>query len=63
MAARVGGSQMRAGVVMFGATFVVLSLLNALGLSFPGQVPAGIVSLGMVATYAVRMLRRLPRLG
>jgi O-antigen/teichoic acid export membrane protein len=51
------------GVVVFGATFVVLSLLNALGLSFPGGVPAGIVSLGMLVACAVRMFRRLPRLG
>jgi uncharacterized membrane protein YgdD (TMEM256/DUF423 family) len=63
MAAPVGGSPMQAGVVIFGATFVVLSLLNALGLSFPGQLPAGIVSLGMVVACAARMLRRLPRPG
>jgi hypothetical protein len=62
-AAAVGGSQTPTGIVFFGATFVVLSLLNALGLSFPGEVPAGIVSLGMVVTCAVRMFRRLPRLG
>ena len=49
-----------AGIVISGATFVVLSLLNALGLSFPGAVPAGIVSLGMIVGCAVRMFRRLP---
>lgn len=62
-AAPVSGSGTQAGIVISGAAFVVLSLLNALGLSFPGQVPAGIASLGMVVTYAVRMFRRLPRLG
>lgn len=54
------GPGTQAGIVIFGATFVVLSLLNALGLSFPGGVPAGIVSLGMVVTCAVRMFRKLP---
>jgi hypothetical protein len=57
--ASVSGSGTQAGIVIFGATFVVLSLLNALGLSFPGQVPAGIMSLGMVVACAVRMFRRL----
>jgi O-antigen/teichoic acid export membrane protein len=59
-AAPFDGSGTTAGIVIFGATFVVLSLLNALGLSFPGAVPAGIVSLGMIVGCAVRMFRRLP---
>ena len=62
-AAGVGGSETPTGIVFFGATFVVLSLLNALGLSFPGEVPAGVVSLAMLVTCAVRMFRRLPRPG
>jgi hypothetical protein len=62
-AAPFDGCGATAGIVIFGATFVVLSLLNALGLSFPGEVPAGIVSLGMIVACAVRILRALPRPG
>jgi len=59
-AAPFDGSATTAGIVIFGATFVVLSL-HALGLSFPGEIPAGIVSLGMIVACAVRMFRALPR--
>jgi hypothetical protein len=62
-AAPFDGSGAKAGIVIFGATFVVLSLLNALGLSFPGEVPAGIGSLGMIVACAFRILRALPRPG
>jgi amino acid transporter len=62
-AAPFDGSGTTAGIVIFGATFVVLSLLNAVGLSFPGEVPAGIGSLGMIVACAVRMFRALPHRG
>jgi hypothetical protein len=58
-AAPVDGRAPLAGVVAFGATFVALSLLNALGVSFTWLIPVWIWSLVMTVVCAVRSLRPL----